>query len=164
MRKEVLLAVAIGLILGLIITYGIYRAKVEIAEPPKTTTLENIASQPANLDIETDARLTILDPLNESVQTGSEVLVRGTTVPDAHIVILVGDASYITEATTDGEFSITVELVNGANVISITSLDSEGEETTQFRTVVVSDILETNPIDTITNDENTNEESEQNEE
>jgi hypothetical protein len=88
MKKEVLLAVMIGLTMGLLITYGIYRVQSAMNQPPATDVLETT--------VETDQTpaptvIALHSPEQGVVQINQELIVTGTTIPDSAVVIFVND-------------------------------------------------------------------------
>ena len=147
MKKEVLLAIVIGLMLGLGITYGVYQTKSKLAEPPATTTLETIATNSAQA-ADDGSPLKVSLPQDQSVQINPEVLVRGTTTADAYIIVLTTEEEYIGQANELGEFSVNVPLADGPNVLEIRSLDPDGVQYSVTRTVLVTAELEASPAAT----------------
>lgn len=140
MRKEIIFAVLLGLILGLVITYGVYRARTSLqdgtnpAASPEATVSPDIAAQ---------SNLVLSSPQDESVQETEEVTIAGTTDPDAFVVIVLNDNETITQADDSGNFSVEETLEEGANVILVFSVNEDGQTVTQERTVIyTTDSLE----------------------
>lgn len=134
MKSEILVAIVLGLILGLGITYGVYRSQA----PSKPESNQLQASPSPNATTGVSSVLVINQPINESIITESEQIVTGTTIPNAFIVIFVNDTEYLTTADVTGNFSQAVSLENGSNVIEVHSLDEDGNEVTSTVTVVRS--------------------------
>lgn len=76
--------------------------------------------------------LTMLSPTDESVVTGTETTVSGTTSPDA----VVSVNGYLVEVDLDGNFSTVISLEEGPNSIEVVASDYEGNETGQVVTVI----------------------------
>lgn len=135
MRKEILLAIVIGLFVGLILTYGIYVAQTALRRTPSNDT----QSQTLNASPEPSAggNLTILSPIDETVQTSQKVTVAGTTIVNSFVVIFINDEEHITTADASGNFSIEADLELGSNIITVHAIDEDGQETTVERTVIV---------------------------
>lgn len=135
MRKEILLAIIIGLMVGLVLTYGFYLARnalrrVPSNDPQTQTVMLNEAD-------ETAGNLSIVSPLDESVQTNRTLTIAGATVPNSFVVIFVNDAENITTADESGNFSIEATLEMGSNLITFHAIDSDGQQTVVERTVIV---------------------------
>lgn len=137
MRKEVILSVIIGLLLGLVITFTVYKAKnmpEEISQAPeieKPTVIPEAALNPLNL--------TIHSPLDESVQTERETKINGTTLAYSFVVIFINETPIISKADESGNFSESVKLNDGANIINVYALDEDGQSSNARRTVIVED-------------------------
>lgn len=132
MKKEILIAILLGLSLGLFITYGLYRSRN--ASNKQTQTIGSSLS--ATPELEVLSTLVLHSPADESIVAESSLTIAGDTEPDNFIVILVNDQDYITTADTAGAFSITAELESGSNVIVVYSLDEDGNATVEERVVV----------------------------
>lgn len=136
MKKELFLAILIGLVLGLVIVFGIYRTKIfftpknEVSQPTPTTT-----TTPAD---EVISNLLIHSPLDETIVETEEVTIAGTTNPNYFIAIIVNDQNFITNADESGNFSLSVKLETGSNVMQINSIDEDGEIITKELTVIYS--------------------------
>lgn len=133
MKKETIIAILIGLSLGLFITYGVYQTKTSISRrsnDPKLTTTE-----PAD---NFSGELVLNSPLDESVQTDDSVIVSGTTLPNSFVVIFVGNQETITNSDDSGNFSVETALEDGANIIDVYVIDEDGQTLSVEKTVVVS--------------------------
>lgn len=139
MKKEVLIAIMIGLSMGLIITYGVYRVKTAVVAPP-VTDLEQAATPSAEAVVPTVISLS--SPEDGLVLSENEVRVAGTTIPEAYVVIFTNNTDTITTADSSGNFSSTVSLEDGSNVIRVHVVNSQGETTIAERLVVVSTAFE----------------------
>lgn len=131
-----LLAVFIGLTLGLVITYGVYTAQTA-----KNTQLTNATPLPSPTSGDTGENstdLVITNPQDESVQRESELTVVGSTWAEAFVVILVNNKEFITTSDTSGAFSVKAKLDPGSNIISIHVIDEDGKTITQERTVILA--------------------------
>lgn len=154
MKKEAIIAIVIGLIFGLGITFIVYQARVRIANIPTSPSLEEITQDPDQPETESIGELVILSPENESVQSSTQGVIRGKTLPLSHVVVIAADQSYITTANEDGDFSVSAELESGINAITTTVLTSDGKQLTDTRVVIVSDVLDV-PTDEPTENEGT---------
>ncbi len=137
MKKEIIIAILIGLSLGLFITYGVYQAKTGISQKTNQDQKE-LALTPAP-DQQFAGELVIHSPENEIVQNENTVSVSGTTLENSFVVVLVGNQENITTSDDSGNFSVEVELKTGANIITVVVLDENGRSISATRTLVVSD-------------------------
>src|SRR5258708_39285424 len=135
MKKELDVGILIGLTLGLVVTYGVYRARTSLLNLPATqTTGENPSPTPSSSPHNT---LTLLSPSNESVQATKDFKVTGTTDPDATVVIFVNDKVKITTADKSGNFSLQAQLDSangGSNIITVRTIDENGNGAEEQRT------------------------------
>lgn len=82
--------------------------------------------------------LSISDPSPEKVVDNKTLLIRGATNPGATIIIITKSDQIALEPSTTGNFTTTVILDSGENLINIQSLLPDGEEISVLRTVTYS--------------------------
>lgn len=138
MRKEVLLAISIGFLLGLIITFGIYTANRALKEKTqgekKPTILTSSPTPTAQV-----SKLEILEPENNLVVYENEIDLRGEVDSEAIISILAeDDQQVIFQTEKEGTFSAKIKLISGANEIKIISINPDGKRVEKDLTVVLS--------------------------
>ncbi len=137
MRKEIFLAVFVGITLGLMITFGIYQNS-ENAKLGQNSTTDQLINNPTSTDSATiqDSSLVINSPEEELFTTEEELIVSGSSTPDSFIVVLVNDIENISNADNSGNFSVKVKLNNGGNLIEINSINEDGKQVSKQRTVI----------------------------
>lgn len=134
MKKEVFFAIFLGLFLGIIITYGLYRARTTLLSKPNTNILNATPSPlPQNSPL---GSLSITSPEDEIIQSSAQLTVAGTTEAHSFVVIIVNDQDHITTADDSGAFSVEITLEKGSNVILIKSMDEDGKVVEDERTVI----------------------------
>lgn len=142
MKKEVIIAIAIGFGLGLVITFGIWSANKALKQsaPQETQTADQETPTPTPTPITkpTALSLTILSPENNSVSENGSVLIKGSTSPAAVVVILFEKGEKILEADSEGQFSSNISLTTGSNEIKIKAYDKQGNEAEKILTIVYS--------------------------
>lgn len=146
MRKEALFAIFFGIVLGLIITYGIYQARSSLFQPQNTNNsvlLPSPTPQPGDT-----GKLVLHSPEDGIVITEPTVTVAGTTVPSSYVVILVGNAETITSSDESGNFSVAVALKDDSNSIAAYTLEEDGTIVVVERTVIVSSVSFDEPVPT----------------
>ena len=134
MKKEIFFAILLGLTLGLIITYGVYRARISLQRPAKTAPSSPIPEETKPSPAETN--LSITSPEDEQVVGQPNLTVAGTTIPDSFVVVFVNEQNYITTADESGNFSVEVKLTETANLIQIHAINEDGRITIKKRSVV----------------------------
>lgn len=136
MTKEMVLAIVIGLTVGLLLTYGFYRARVMVSGPATTSTTQTTNTPlPSPSAVGT---LVLISPEDEVVLTEKTLTIAGTTLANAQVVIFVNNEESLTTADSSGNFSTERQLVSGSNVITVHSIDENGNATTVERTVIVA--------------------------
>lgn len=142
MKKEILIAIVIGFILGLVITFGIWTANKSLQENNNEPQSEENESQPIvneNLQNEEEKMsLSITSPQDNSLLDQEEIEITGKTSPLANIVILFEEGEKIIQTDEQGDFKETIELSGGANEITITAVDQDGNEASKVLNLVYS--------------------------
>lgn len=156
MKKEVLIAILIGFGLGLSITYGIYRVRLALQEDP--TTIADIVSSTPTPSPEGEALLSILNPVDGSIQEQTATTVTGSTIPNSMVVLFVNNEDYIQSSDNSGSFSFEVELETGSNVLTTHVLNDTGQVVSRTSTVIVSNLYsEDSPLQATDSASTTNE-------
>ncbi|MBI4033263.1 MAG: hypothetical protein HY377_02005 [Candidatus Blackburnbacteria bacterium] len=136
MRKEVLVAVFIGAVLGLAIAFGIWRANQAFSPKEKIATEQEAA--PAPEEEVTQGQLVIAQPQEGALVSQDKITVKGSAQPGATIVTLTNSAESVTTAGGSGNFEQEIELSGGANEITIVAYDKDGNESRKTVTIVYS--------------------------
>ena len=139
MRKEVILAIVGGVVLGLLVIGGLWWTN-------KTTTEENpiipsptpLITQAPTLTPALSLPLEIINPENESIIEEEEITLEGKTIPGSVVVVIYPEGENIVEADKEGNFETEITLVGGANEIKITAYDKEGNQVEKNLTLVYS--------------------------
>lgn len=136
MRKEVLIAIFLGFIIGLAISYGIYTAnqalkKTKINQPSPSTSLPSPLPSPT-------FSLIINEPENNIVLEENEATVSGQTEPEAIVAILAEDQEELLVADKQGFFSTRISLISGLNEIKIIAIDKSGKKEEKIINIVHS--------------------------
>ena len=143
MRKELLLAVLVGISLGLLITFGVYRSRQSADRAQDNQTQDLVTSQVTNDSSQDNSQLSITSPEDESIVDKEQIIVSGTTGANNFVVVFLNDSELITNADQSGNFSVEVELDEGPNLIVVEAINEDGQTCKQERVVTVdSDFLE----------------------
>lgn len=125
MRKEAIIAILLGVGLGLVFTFGVYTANQAVKDKKTEQTVQVVETSPSPSP---RAGFTIDAPENNIVVDKDEVEISGETQPDAVIVAYSEGKEAFAQADEDGEFSFDFPLVSGSNTIVITSINEEDEQ------------------------------------
>lgn len=127
-KKEVTVAVFIGLIVALIVTGGILRARHALQSlklPTKESFKKTTESTSETKNKELFLELTTPD---NSVTTESKITLTGKTLPSTYIAILGEKGEYLIVPNELGSFSQEVDLLKGANTIRISVFQNDGNK------------------------------------
>lgn len=138
MKKEILIAIFVGLSMGLIITFGIYRVTNSITQRPLTD-LTPPLDEP--LVTTSPTVLALHSPEDGLVQEENALTVTGTTIPQTYIVLFVNDVDYISTSDESGNFSFKATLVDGPNIIRVHVINDDGSTIVEERAVIVTDVF-----------------------
>ncbi len=127
-KKEATVAVVIGLILALIVTGGVLRARhalQSIQLPSRKSFLGGESKQPELKNTELFLEITTPD---NSVTAEPKLTLTGKTLPSTYIAILGEQGEYLIVPSDLGSFSQEVTLIKGANTIRITVYQNDGKK------------------------------------
>ena len=140
MKKEILIAILIGFILGLIITFGIWtankslKASLQEAKPTPEETGISVVKEGQ----EEKLLLTISDPENNSISDKEKITIFGETSPLAIVSVIYQEGEEITEADEEGKFEVEISLVGGTNEIQISAYDDQSNEAGKILNIIYS--------------------------
>lgn len=136
MRKEVILAVIIGVLLGGIILYGINLAnsssKINLDDQDPN---KNTQETPSTVKT-SENQISIIFPQGNSVVTDSQLTLKGSAKPNSSVAIITESDDIITTSDSTGNFSSLINLISGENLITITAVD-ENQATTSASIYVI---------------------------
>lgn len=137
MRKEILLAVFVGITLGLMITFGIYQNS-ENSKTGQNSDTDQLINNPISTESVAiqDPQLVINSPEEELLTDEEELIVSGSGNPDSFVIILVNDVETVSNTDESGNFSVKLKLNIGGNLIEINSIDEDGKQVSKQRTVI----------------------------
>lgn len=143
MRKEVIIAIILGLGLGFIITFGIYRTQVALRSTPSSKEQAEALKTPASIIAPVELQeLAIHNPQDGLITSATSIVVTGESEASAPVVLLVNSTEYITTTDSGGNFSFDVPLRQGSNVLITYVLRDDGSSFRDERTVIMGDFTE----------------------
>ena len=135
MRKEVILAIIIGIILGAVVLYGLKIANQTVENQNTETTQLTPTMSPTPLPTPTET-LTIDTPSNHSVSFTPTINLKGKTKPLTPIAITVETIDDIIQSDDQGNFSTEVTLIGGENLITLSIPTQDGTTSSKSITVI----------------------------
>ena len=137
MRKELIIAIIVGIGVGLAIAFGFYRANTALRSSPSNPSSSNKVQNDSQ-KAHSETKTTLARPKQNGVVSVSPTLVSGITNPNAWITISGEDEDYIFQAGATGAFEQEVDLASGVNQIILTVFDEKGDKNVQNLTLVYS--------------------------
>jgi len=125
--------VLIGLLVAGILFYFYQSTKVVNNAP------SNVTSSPTpTVGAKSNIFITLNQPTDEVVVDNKTLQISGKTITNATIVIITDSNQFVLQPTSQGNFSTTVTLDNGQNLITIQAIAQNGETVSVKRTVTYS--------------------------
>jgi hypothetical protein len=151
MRKEIILAIVLGVALGSIIIFGINLANQSSSKAPKPAGQTNQPSV-APLNDQDTVTLQLLSPKKNSVSFEDSLVVTGITKENAWVSLIWEQGQAIVKADTKGKFEKEIDLVGGENSLKITATNGREYQETLVTTIVytTAEIPEDQPTSTPT--------------
>lgn len=140
MRKEVWFAIVGGVILGLIIGFGVYRVNSSFKK-------QNIQNTPTPSSENKDG-ISFAKPNYDDVITKSPVVISGIASKKNWLVISTESKDYLSEIKKDGTFEDEIELTGGINKILAWAVSENGSlSNTELRLVYTTQLETPRPND-----------------
>lgn len=137
MKQERVILSFIMVIIGLLVAgvaFYIYQGTKTINAPRTTVSV----ATPSPTPIANSVYLNVESPKDEAVTDNKTVTVSGKTTSDATIVIVTNSAQEVVQPSGQGDFSTTITIASGENLIRIIAFGSDGQSTSVQRTVTYS--------------------------
>jgi hypothetical protein len=122
----ILIGVVIVLVALAVIAY------MTFLKPKETLPVSTIPVQPTPQEL----TLVLVSPVDEALAVEDEILVSGTTLPNATVAIYTESDETSLEADATGAFETTVQLSPGINSLNVTSFTNDGQEKTVSLNVI----------------------------
>lgn len=136
MRKEVVFAIIIGLILGAVILVGWQLADQSAKQASSTSTTPQTKPDPDLSETPVVQSINVISPQNHAVVNTNSIKITGKTLPSATVAISDSEDDAIVTADIDGNFSVDIALTGGTNLIKLTVLkDDRTTDSTQITVI-----------------------------
>jgi len=137
MKKEKVILSFIATLIGLMVAGGaFYFYESSKTVPPskiKTITIATASPTP-----KPSIFLSLDRPKHEDVVSKKTITISGKTIPDAIVSIIAENSQDIITPALNGDFSTTINIEDGQNLIEITAIAQNGESVKALRTVTFS--------------------------
>ncbi len=137
MKQERVILSFIMVLIGLLVAgvaFYIYQGTKTV--PVSKTTVS--VTTPTPTPIGNSIYLNIDNPADESVTDNKTVTVSGKTTSDATVVVITNSDQKVIQPSGQGDFSTTITIAEGANLIRVTAFSSDGQSVTVQRTITYS--------------------------
>lgn len=91
-----------------------------------------VTSEPVSLS------LNISSPDDNLLVFDTDLLIQGTTIPNAIVILDINNNNMSLETNLTGSFSTTAKLKSGVNELNVTVFDNQGNSKTDSRTIYYS--------------------------
>lgn len=136
--KERLIIIFVAIIAGLLITgvgFLIYQSTIKVNDTPQNAGA-NAAITPTDNESGLYVRLT--EPQDETLTNKRTITITGTTNPGNIIVVSTNLEDVQAEPSSEGNFSLTVDIDAGANKIVTRAISPDGSSVEDIRTITFS--------------------------
>jgi len=138
MRKEKIIMSVTATFIGLLvagIVFFLYESSKRVA--PSATKKVSVASPSPSP--KPTIFLTVDSPKDEDVVTKKVLTISGKTIPAAIVVIISKNYQDIITPSQNGDFSTTISINDGQNIIEITAIGPNGESVITTKTLTFSE-------------------------
>ena len=144
MRKEQIIAIFLGSLIGIAVAFGLWRFSRQNTPPKVTPTTSNENSQTQETRTG-DNSLNIVSPADNSVISSPEVKITGFAPPNSVMVITSGQTA-VGVSTSSGEFNVETELDAGINKATVWAIvKDEVPQKTELTLIYSSKLDLSNP-------------------
>lgn len=138
MKKEISLAIILGILVALGITFFIYQ-KNKVSTPEEIITVTSSPTPVATLPDKQTAPIAITFPEHEAVFEDKAITITGTsTFPNTPVVIFINQQDFFTQSDNNGNYSLATNLESGSNIIVATIVDDQGKDYSAQITAIYS--------------------------
>jgi hypothetical protein len=137
MKQERVILSFVAVLIGLLaagLAFYFYQSTKTVSNPNQITLT---APSPTPTPRPT-VYITISNPNDETIVSSKTLTINGKTNPNATIIIYTSGDQQVIQPSTQGDFSTSIAIDDGENLIKITSILPGGEITSVQRTVTYS--------------------------
>jgi len=140
MRKEILIAIVAGILVGLAIAFGAWRANsaLKIKQQDDHNTASSTGQNQKTNQNDEDLAISLVHIEDNDVFTETPIKITGITKPNSIVVVSGEEQDYALNSGPDGTFEQDVDLSGGVNQILLSVLDGNGNSVSKKVVVVYS--------------------------
>ncbi|MFH1243969.1 MAG: hypothetical protein V1487_00120 [bacterium] len=127
-KREISLAIFIGLFIALLVTGGIMRARRALKSLALPSLKETLVASPKPEKTSPAALFLEITTPDHSVTKDPSLTLTGKTLPGTYLAILGEKGEYLIIPNELGSFSQSIALIKGANTIKITVYEQNGNK------------------------------------
>lgn len=131
MKKEVIIAIIVGLLIGLIFTFGISTANKSLNQQKVKKLTPDESNNPLTTTKQPQKTLSITSHKNFDLINQSETILSGIAWPKAIIALMTETKTQLIQADTEGTFTFNFDLIKGYNEITVIATDNTNNTQTQ---------------------------------
>ena len=129
MIKELILAIVLGTIVGIVATTIAKDKLIPKNNPiPTTSASPTINQQLSTTPVVASHFLTVSQPQNQTVSDTDTITIIGQTTANSQVIIYLQPQTFSLQADENGNFSQTVDLESGFNLIQINSFSPQQDQ------------------------------------
>ena len=132
MKKEILLAIILGVLTALGITFFIYQNNQKATSSPTPTPTPVVETLPEK----STSPINFTSPENEAVFENRAIVITGTAPANSPIIVFVNRQDFFTQSDDTGNWSLDLNLESGSNTIIATFVNDLGESFSDERLVI----------------------------
>jgi len=137
MKQERVILSFIMVLIGLLVAgaaFYFYQSTKVVSNSRTTLTISPTPTPPTKSNI----FVNLNNPADETVVANKTLQVTGTTAPGATVIIITDSDHQVVQPSSQGDFSTTITLADGENVIQAEAIASDGSSSFVQRTVTYS--------------------------
>lgn len=138
MKKEKLILSFVAVFFGLLvagIAFYLFQTTKTVPSDTNTKTISLVSPTPT---ASSSISLTLDRPKDEEVVNSKILVVSGKTASNAVVTVITGSSDDVITPSLEGNFSTTVNLDHGQNILEVISIAPNGESITIKKTVTYS--------------------------
>ena len=140
--KELFIAITLGAILGLVVTGGFVtlnkKNKDQNFTQANITPTVSVSPDISSSEENNQNEITLKSPQDLVVYNTTSILLKGITNPESTVIVTTPVKSYNFQTDKSGNFSESIDIDSGINIIDITSIDANDNEAKKQITVIYS--------------------------
>jgi len=135
MKKEVLLAIVVGGLFGVLVAFGVWRANTALT----TSTEEPVGhNQETSEQVDQTREFALVSPTNNQVLTEAGTSIEGIATAGSYVLAVSDENSALGVSQQDGTFMLEFELKSGTNDITVYSFEPDGTQASEELFVIFS--------------------------